>query len=673
MADDRDTESSQCTGLEQERDALLFMLEDLERSRGQLKKAHDEWIAALDAIHDPVFMHDRDCRIMRSNRAYAERAGMTVKEVLGKPYWEVFPKREGPLPSCLKTLEAAAGRDAGTESEEEVRLDSGEIFLSRAFSVRDENGEYLYSLHIMEDVTRHRQFEDRLRASEANYRLLFESSRDGLTTVGAPDWKFTNANAAALELFGVASEAEFTQLGPWDVSPERQPDGKLSVDKVREVVDEAIRKGSLLFEWMHRRVDGTEFPAEIHLTRVEREGEVFIQASTRDITERKRNERHLNKLNRTLQVLSACNKTLIHAQSEPQLLREMCRVIVEIGGYHAAWVGYAEHDVGKTILPMAQRGFAEGYLESLSFSWRDDECGRMPSARAVRCGKAQISQDIERDSSFTAWREQAREAGIASCIALPLKNSAGEVFGNLSIYAKEVDAFGQEELELLQEMAEDLAFGIFTLRVREERKQSAALLSKGLEDTVQVIATMVEMRDPYTNGHQQRVADLATAIATEMGLPEEQVRGIHLAGVIHDLGKIQTPAEILSKPGRLSEAEFALIKSHPQTGYDVLKDINFTWPIAQIVLQHHERLDGSGYPNGLKGDQIMLEARILIVADVVEAMSSHRPYRPGLGLSRALEEIRKNRGKFYDPDVVDACLKLFEEQRYQPPAAWATQ
>jgi HD-GYP domain-containing protein (c-di-GMP phosphodiesterase class II) len=262
---------------------------------------------------------------------------------------------------------------------------------------------------------------------------------------------------------------------------------------------------------------------------------------------------------------------------------------------------------------------------------------------------------------------------LASCIALPLKNSGGEVFGSLSIYAKNVDAFDREEVNLLQEMSEDLAFGIQALRTHEAQEKSAELLSQGLEKTVLVIATMVEMRDPYTSGHQQRVADLAVAIATDMGLPEQQIRGIHLAGVIHDLGKIQVPAEILSKPGRLNEAEFALIKAHPQTGYEVLKDIQFPWPIAQIVLQHHERLDGSGYPQGLKGDQIMLEARILIVADVVEAMSSHRPYRPGLGLPQALEELRRNRGRFYDPAVVDACLKLFEERRYQEPAAWATQ
>ena len=186
----------------------------------------------------------------------------------------------------------------------------------------------------------------------------------------------------------------------------------------------------------------------------------------------------------------------------------------------------------------------------------------------------------------------------------------------------------------------------------------------GLAGTIQAIAAMVEMRDPYTAGHQRRVAQLAAAIAVEMGLPEEQVRGIHLAGTIHDLGKIQTPAEILSKPGKLSASEFSLIKDHPQNGYEILKDIEFPWPIAQMVWQHHEKLDGSGYPQGLQGDAILLEARIMTVADVVEAMSSHRPYRPGMGMDVALAEIGKGRGTHYDPDAVDASIKLFKEDGF---------
>ncbi len=177
----------------------------------------------------------------------------------------------------------------------------------------------------------------------------------------------------------------------------------------------------------------------------------------------------------------------------------------------------------------------------------------------------------------------------------------------------------------------------------------------------------VETRDPYTAGHQRRVADLARAIATEMNLPADQIDGIRMAAAIHDLGKISVPAEILSKPTKLTNIEFGLIKTHSQSGYDILKDIDFPWPIARMVLEHHERMNGSGYPNGLTGDNILMESRILAVADVVESMASHRPYRPSLGIEAALEEIEKNKGTLYDNAVADACLRLFREKGYQLP------
>ena len=192
-------------------------------------------------------------------------------------------------------------------------------------------------------------------------------------------------------------------------------------------------------------------------------------------------------------------------------------------------------------------------------------------------------------------------------------------------------------------------------------------LRENLLDFVTAIAATIEVRDPYTAGHQRRVAHLATTIARELQLSEDQIEGLKLASVVHDIGKIRIPAEILSKPGRLDELEFSLIKRHSATGYEILKAINFPWPIAQIVLQHHERLDGAGYPHGLKDQEILFEARIIAVADVVEAIVSHRPYRAALGVDAALEEISRHRGLLYDASVVDACLKLFREQGYSLP------
>lgn len=199
----------------------------------------------------------------------------------------------------------------------------------------------------------------------------------------------------------------------------------------------------------------------------------------------------------------------------------------------------------------------------------------------------------------------------------------------------------------------------------EEMTQSSLdKLQRAFEGVVKAMAMAMEMKDLYTSGHQQRVSQLACALAGELGLPAECVEGLRVAGLLHDLGKIAVASEILSKPGKINKYEYAIIKAHPQIGYDILKAIEFPWPVAQIVLQHHERLDGSGYPAGLKGEEILLEAKILGVADVVEAMSSHRPYRPAIGIVQALEEISEKKGLSYAPEVVDACLRLFSRQDF---------
>ncbi|MDD8027361.1 MAG: HD domain-containing protein, partial [Acidobacteriota bacterium] len=201
-------------------------------------------------------------------------------------------------------------------------------------------------------------------------------------------------------------------------------------------------------------------------------------------------------------------------------------------------------------------------------------------------------------------------------------------------------------------------------RTEVELQKSRERLQKALAGTIEAMAMTIEMRDPYTAGHQRRVSKLSCAIAGRMGLPADQIEGIRMAGDIHDVGKIYVPAEILSKPGRLTDIEFSIIRTHAQVGYDILKSIEFPWPIAQIVYQHHERMDGSGYPNGLRGEAILLAARIVAVADVVEAMSSHRPYRPAHGIGTALDEITRGRGRLYDAETVDACLELFRRDGF---------
>lgn len=245
--------------------------------------------------------------------------------------------------------------------------------------------------------------------------------------------------------------------------------------------------------------------------------------------------------------------------------------------------------------------------------------------------------------------ETALEAGIYGYIIKPF--NVNEMIINIR------NSLRRRELEI--------ADRAYRENLEQEVEERTAELQKTLRGVIYALTMTVEYRDPYTAGHQQRVSDLASAIAKEMDLPRDKAMGIRIAGALHDIGKIVTPVEILSKPGRLSKTEFKLIKNHSQVGYDILKSIKFPWPVSQIVLQHHERMDGSGYPNGLLGKEMLIEARILGVADVVEAMASHRPYRPARGIDKALEEISMNKGKLYDVEAANACLKIFKEKEFE--------
>lgn len=740
----------------------------------QVEKAHNEWIAALDAVEYPIFMHDREFRILRCNRAYQEHAGRPFKEIIGRPYYELFPKNDGPMRHCLEALEHPS--DAG--SEEEVQV-GGRFYFSRGVIIKDDHGNYLYSMHILKDITEEKHRENRLRESEERYRTLFETMLNGFAYCrmeyrdGSPsDFIYLEVNKAfeqqtglkgvvgkyvseiipgirqadpeLFERYGrVASSGKAEQfetyvasLGMWffisvyspkpehfvavfDVITERKQaeealknealrrrilmessrDGIAIINRHYQIVEanacfagmigyspeevlrlhvwdfevlteEEIRTSfadiatiNTTIETRHRRKDGTLYDAEVSISGSIVGNEPMTFTIIRDITERKKAQSALGRANRALRTLSAGNLALVRAQNEAVLLKDATDVIVEKGGYRLATVCYVQDDPPQRILPMSSSGDIKNDFWSGCSHFGHEEQRQLPVAKAVESGATQIVRDIACEVECKPWRDAALAHGYIANIALPLSDN-GKTFGALSIYSSEKNAFDEEEVRLLEELASDLAYGIINLRTRAEHEQQTVLLRQSLEQSIETIAATVEARDPYTAGHQQRVSELATAIALEMKLSEEQVQGIHLAAIIHDLGKIHIPAEILAKPGRLSDIEYLLIQTHPQAGYDILKDVKFPWPIADIILQHHEKLDGTGYPQGLKKEQILLEARIICVADVVEAMSSHRPYRASLGIEPSLEEIRRGRGSWYDPSVVDACLKLFEEKRF---------
>lgn len=391
----------------------------------------------------------------------------------------------------------------------------------------------------------------------------------------------------------------------------------------------------------------------------------FSLHQLRDIGEswRLAEERHfIEQLYRTL---SYCNQTLVRAGSVEELAQGVCEGLVKLGGYRytnvSVWLGVP----------------ADGYTRIASSA----EAGMTLDLRARLHATSASFIESELDALFVRPQEERRKPvsvpAEAHCADYPTPLAiecyplidGGSGLGALIVASTPGEMSRIREFGLIEELAGDLAFGIETLQLRErnarleaERAAQLARERDQLAATVAAIAALVEMRDPYTAGHQQRVRRLAERLAEKLGLSSERIEGLAFAAGIHDIGKIGVPAEILSKPGRLSAVEYELIKTHAAAGARILEPIHFPWPVAAIIRQHHERLDGSGYPDGLTGDAIRLEARILAVADVIEAMATHRPYRPALPLETILHHLTQQRGKTLDGEIVDIALALIDAE-----------
>lgn len=521
----------------------------------------------------------------------------------------------------------------------------------------------------IEDITRRKAAESMLKDSEELLAVAMSAAHMGVWTCDVEGDMFSYSDDVRT-LFGlpegvnqISREAFLELVCPEDRSRMQKALQQALVQEAGAWIDFRVVWPDASLHWLSVR--GT-------VLRNAAGKALKISGIALDITARKNSELDLNRANRALRTLSAANEQLIHAQDEDQLLSAVCRVIVEVGGYCMAWVGKALDDEKKTVQPVASYGDSGNLFGSAPLAtWADNELGRGPVGTAIRTGITQVNQNYAANPLAGPWRDEVLRRGYQSSIVFPLRE-VDRVYGALTIYASELDAFNTDEVGLLQELANDLAFGIVTLRTGAERdrmaaeqKQHEVVLRQSLIDSIQAIATTLEFRDPYTAGHQRRVATLASAIGEEMGLSPHQIEGMHLAASIHDVGKVRVPAEILNRPGKLMPLELELIRTHAQSGYDIVKDVRFPWPIARIIVEHHERVDGSGYPNGKQGDQLLLESKIVTVADVVEAMTSHRPYRPGLGLDAALAHIAEYRGVWYDAAVVDACLRLFREDRFR--------
>jgi PAS domain S-box-containing protein len=519
------------------------------------------------------------------------------------------------------------------------------------------------ALSVMRDVSEMRAAEEALRKTEKKFREIFEDAPEGifqttregrslaLNPAGARMLGFTSSNDAVASVSGSAHDV-------W-LNPEDRARYTQLLEEQGEIHD---------FLCQLKRTDGRPIWVSLTARRIcGPDGQtLYYQGFIEDMTEQKALELDLKAKVRELQVLREMDSALLHAKTEEELLTRYCRIVVKVGGYKMAWVGFAEKGPEKRILPVAHYGHEDGYLKILNATWADTERGQGPAARCIRTGEIAVVKDVAADPLTAFSREEGIKRGYMSCISIPFRQFEGEM-ACLTAYGVRVSRWSDSERRLMEQVASALGYGINTLRTALAKAHYQESLSASLEQTIEVIAETVDQRDPYTAGHQRRVTDLCVAIAGKLGLSSDRTQGLRLAASIHDLGKIGVPAEILAKPGRLTDIQYELIKEHAQLGYEIVKRVQFPWPIAQMILQHHEKLDGSGYPRGLKADEILLESRILAVADVVEAMSSHRPYRPSLGIDAALDEVLSKKGTLYDPEAVEACVSLLRREGYQLP------
>jgi PAS domain S-box-containing protein/putative nucleotidyltransferase with HDIG domain len=608
------------------------------------------------AAQDAIIMLDNDGRVSYWNPAAEKIFGYGEAEALGlelhavmvpERYYSAYRKgydhfrNTGEGPVIGKTLEMMVRRKDGTEFPIELSLSA--VILENRWN----------AIGIVRDISARKQAEEQISrlaavVEQAGDSVVITDPAGAIAYVN-PVFERTSGYSAAEAL---GHNPRVIKSGHQDELFYRELWQTISAGKTWNGHFVNKRKdGSLYHE------DATVFP--IH----DRAGHIINYAAVKkDVTQRMQAEQHIRKLTLLYATLCYTNEAIVRSTNRTELFENICRSSVEHGKFIMAWIGLVREPTAR-IDPVCIQGRDDGYLSKL-----DDATGFPdPTATAIRENRVAWVNDYAAVGESTRCEEELRR-GFLGAAALPLRLRS-QVIGAVTLYCGETDFFDEDQIHLLEEMTCDIAFALegferekSRMRADEGRKAALKMLQGTLEATIRMAAAAIEKRDPYTAGHQVRVSRLAEAIARELQLSAIQVEGIRFGGLIHDIGKISIPAEILSKPTRLSSLEFSLVRAHAETGFEIVKDIAFPWPIALMILQHHERMDGSGYPMGLRGADIISEARILAVADVVEAMSSHRPYRPSLGIDAALKEIGDFRGTRYDPQAVDACLRLIREQ-----------
>jgi PAS domain S-box-containing protein len=589
------------------------------RTEEALRESEEKYRWVLDNMSDVITIMDMNLRFTYVSPSIMRMRGYTDKEATAQTFEQAMTPESLQISAKVfeeeMKLEASGTADPGRSrilELEQYSKDGSIVWMENSLSfMRDKAQKPVGIISVSRDITERKRAEEALRASEELFRSYLEYAPDGVYLSDVKG-NFLYGNRKCEEIIGYRREEligkNFLEL---NILSEN------SLNKAAQLLQANIEgksTGPDEIELISKQ--GRLIPVEINTSVVQRMGQGIVLAFVRDITERKRAEEELReseeKYRNILENIEDGYFEVDRAGNFTFFNPSLCRILgyprEEMPGMNNRVFMDAEN--AKKVF----RTFNEVYVTGIPTKGFEWETIRKDGARTYI--EVSISLIVRPGEKPTGFRGIVRDITERK-------------------------------------------------RTEEELQRTLESLRKSFGATIQVMVSAVETRDPYTAGHQIRSADLARAIATEMGLPREKIDGIRMAGVIHDIGKLSIPAEILSKPKKLTEIEFSLIKEHSRSGYEILKDVESPWPLADIVYQHHERMNGSGYPRNLKGDEILMEARILTVADVVEAMASHRPYRAALGLNVALEEIEKNRGTLYDEVVVDVCLRLFREKEYR--------
>jgi len=607
------------------------------RNITELKRAHEQaarLAAVITSSPDAILTNDLDTTITNWNPAAEALYGYAAQEIIGTNMEVLVPaERRGEQKRLMKRL--LKGEKIERFETQRKRKDGSLIDVSLTlFPIRNETGDTVAISVMAQDITERKEAQDALAQSEGYYRTLLQSANDGIYVFDVSPEEGAGAildvNEEACSMLGYTRD-ELLAIRISDIDPSGGLTPTLSDG------ESLLTEGRGTFETTHKAKDGRLVPVEVSVSSFVFHGRPAGLSTVRDITERKRAEEKLVSSARVLKTLSRCNEALVRAEDEQTLLADVCEVGVEQGGYRMVWAGYAQDDEAKSVKPVAFAGHEDGFLSVVRFNWGDEDAWHNgPPGMAIRTGESVVVNHMGEDPLYAPSKVAAEARGYASVAAFPLIDSQQHAFGAIMFIRGRRGEFQNDEMDLLRELASDLAYGIEALRAKESRDQFEGhliLSNERLRDlmkaVVESLSRVVETRDPYTQGHEARVARLTKAIAGELEMAPDDIEGIEVAALVHDVGKMGVPAEVLTKPGALTDLEFQLIKQHSQMGYEILKDIDFGWPVAEAVLQHHERLDGSGYPRGLKGDEIIRGARVLAVADVVEAMATHPPVPPG--------------------------------------------